>query len=119
MNREVVLARILALVKYFVFAVSKSCGMSDAVALASGGKIFTFGSYRLGVHGPGDDIDCLLAVPRHVSHDYFFTKFLPMLQETPGVTEVTVLRPFRANLPPTYLRNDPNILEIDSGSPWG
>ncbi|KAG8921354.1 polynucleotide adenylyltransferase, partial [Tulasnella sp. 417] len=63
--------------------------MPDAVARASGGKIFTFGSYRLGVHGPGDDIDCLLAVPKHVSRDDFFTTFLPMLQEARGVTEVT------------------------------
>ncbi|KAG8930246.1 polynucleotide adenylyltransferase [Tulasnella sp. 417] len=88
-NREVVLGRISALVKNFVFTVSKSRGMSDAVARASGGKIFTFGSYRLGVHGPGDDIDCLLVVPKHVSRDDFFTTFEPMLQETQGVTQVT------------------------------
>ncbi|KAG8958452.1 polynucleotide adenylyltransferase [Tulasnella sp. 408] len=88
-NREVVLGRISALVKNFVFTVSKSRGMSDTVARASGGKIFTFGSYRLGVHGPGDDIDCLLVVPKHVSRDDFFTTFQPMLQETQGVTQVT------------------------------
>ncbi|KAG8921356.1 polynucleotide adenylyltransferase [Tulasnella sp. 417] len=88
-NREAVLGRISTLVKNFVLTVSKSCGMSDAVAHASGGKTFTFGSYRLGVHGPGDDIDCLLVVPKHVSRDDFFTTFLPMLQETQGVTEVT------------------------------
>ncbi|KAG8913616.1 polynucleotide adenylyltransferase [Tulasnella sp. 417] len=89
-NREVVLGRISALVKNFVFTVAKSRGMWDAVARLSGGKIFPFGSYRLGVHGPDDDIDCLLVVPKHVSRDDFFTTFLPMLQETEGVTEVTV-----------------------------
>ncbi|KAG8921355.1 polynucleotide adenylyltransferase [Tulasnella sp. 417] len=88
-NREVVLGRMVALVKNFVFAVSKSRGMSDVVARASGGKIFTFGSYRLGVHGPSDDIDCLLVVPKHVSRDDFFATFLPMLQEAQGVTQVT------------------------------
>ncbi|KAG8948097.1 polynucleotide adenylyltransferase [Tulasnella sp. 424] len=87
-NREVVLGRISALVKNFVFTVSKSRGMPDAVAHASGGKIFTFGSYQLGVHGPGDDIDCLLVVPKHVSRNDFFTTFLPMLQEIQGVTQV-------------------------------
>lgn len=89
-HREVVLGRIAALVKQFVFKVSKSKGMSDAAANASGGKIFTFGSYRLGVHGPNTDIDTLLVVPKHVSRDDFFTVFEPMLRETQGVTQVTV-----------------------------
>ncbi|KAG8865141.1 polynucleotide adenylyltransferase [Tulasnella sp. 330] len=88
-NREVVLGRIAALVKEFVFKVSKSRGMSDAASHAAGGKIFTFGSYRLGVHGPGADIDTLLVVPKHVSRDDFFLVFEPMLREAPGVTEAT------------------------------
>lgn len=58
--------------------------------LDSGGKIFTFGSYRLGVHGPGSDIDTLLVVPRHVEREEFFSLFEQMLKETEGVLEVTV-----------------------------
>ncbi|KAG8931019.1 polynucleotide adenylyltransferase [Tulasnella sp. 419] len=88
-TREIVLGRIAALVKAFVYKVSKLRGLSDAAAAASGGKIFTFGSYRLGVHPPGADIDTLLVVPKHVSRDDFFTTFLPMLQEFEGTTEVT------------------------------
>ena len=65
-------------------------GLSEAAADAAGGRIFTFGSYRLGVHGPGSDIDTLCVVPKHVSRDDFFEVFEPMLREVEGVTEVSV-----------------------------
>ena len=65
-------------------------GLSEAAADAAGGRIFTFGSYRLGVHGPGSDIDTLCVVPKHVSRDDFFDVFEPMLREVEGVSEVSV-----------------------------
>jgi poly(A) polymerase Pap1 len=37
----------------FVQVVSRKKGLSNAAVEASGGKIFTYGSYRLGVYGPG------------------------------------------------------------------
>lgn len=37
----------------FVKTVSRKKGLSPAAVEASGGKIFTFGGYRLGVYGPG------------------------------------------------------------------
>ena len=84
------LGRLAALVKKFVRTVSMARGMSEAAAEAAGGKIFTFGSYRLGVHGPGSDIDTLCVVPKHVSREDFFEVFEPMLRETDGVTEASV-----------------------------
>ena len=89
-NREIVLARLSTLVKKFVTKVGVTRGMSEAAASAAGGKIFTFGSYRLGVHGPGSDIDTLCVVPKHVSREDFFDVFEEMLKETPGVTEASV-----------------------------
>lgn len=88
--REVVLGRVAAVVKKFVRAVSLARGLSETAANAAGGKIFTFGSYRLGVHGPGTDIDTLCVVPKHVSRDDFFEMFEPMLRDVEGITEVSV-----------------------------
>ncbi|KAG2135712.1 Poly(A) polymerase [Suillus bovinus] len=88
--RETVLGRVAAVVKKFVYEVSLSRGLSEAAAKAAGGKIFTFGSYRLGVHGPGSDIDTLCVVPKHVSREDFFEKFEPMLKQlVEDATEVS------------------------------
>ncbi|KAG2069272.1 Poly(A) polymerase [Suillus decipiens] len=88
-RRETVLGRVAAVVKKFVYEVSLSRGLSEAAANAAGGKIFTFGSYRLGVHGPGSDIDTLCVVPKHVSREDFFEKFEPMLRDVEDATEVS------------------------------
>ncbi|KAG6866128.1 hypothetical protein C0991_008436 [Blastosporella zonata] len=88
-TRELVLGRVASLVKKFVRTVSLSRGLSEAAANAAGGKIFTFGSYRLGAHGPGADIDTLCVVPKHVSREDFFEVFEPMLREAEGVMEVS------------------------------
>ncbi|TFK72022.1 polymerase [Pluteus cervinus] len=87
-RREIVLGRVNDLVKKFVHKVALERGLSEATASAAGGKIFTFGSYRLGVHGPGSDIDTLCVVPKHVTRDDFFEFFEPMMRELDGATEV-------------------------------
>ncbi|KZT29383.1 poly-A polymerase [Neolentinus lepideus HHB14362 ss-1] len=87
--REIVLGRLAALVRRFVKQVSLDHGLSETAAEATGGKIFTFGSYRLGVHGPGSDIDTLCVVPKHVSREDFFEVFEKMLRDAEGVTEVS------------------------------
>ncbi|KAF8514857.1 polymerase, partial [Hysterangium stoloniferum] len=88
-TRELVLGRVAGLVKKFVYQVCLQHGLSESAAAAAGGKIFTFGSYRLGVHGPGADIDTLCVVPKHVAREDFFTVFEPMLREFEGVSEVS------------------------------
>ncbi|KAF8743039.1 polymerase, partial [Rhizoctonia solani] len=86
--RQEVLGIVHELVQEFVRKVSLKAGMSEQAAKMAGGKIFTFGSYRLGVHGPGSDIDTLCVVPRHVTYTDFFETFEPMLKEMKGATEV-------------------------------
>ncbi|KZT42918.1 Poly(A) polymerase [Sistotremastrum suecicum HHB10207 ss-3] len=87
--REHVLGRLAGLVKQFVEKVSLMRGLSATAAKQAGGKIFTFGSYRLGVHGPGTDIDTVCVVPKHVSREDFFDIFEPMLREFEGASEVS------------------------------
>ena len=79
--------------KDFVKRIASERGLPEGAVNAAGGKIFTFGSYRLGVHGPGSDIDTLCVVPRHVSREDFFETFEKMLREMDGVTEVSVRGP--------------------------
>ncbi|KAI0776173.1 polymerase [Trametes elegans] len=88
-TREIVLGRLAALIKKFVHRVSLARGLSEAAATAAGGKIYTYGSYRLGVHGPGTDIDTLCVVPRHVTREDFFNVLEGMLREMEGATAVS------------------------------
>ncbi len=60
------------------------------MASEAGAKIFTFGSYRLGVHGSGADIDTLCVAPRHIERTDFFTSLLEILEKTSDVQGLTV-----------------------------
>jgi poly(A) polymerase len=52
-TRKDVLAQIASIFKEFVKQVSIRNGLPEELASDVGGTIFTFGSYRLGVHGQG------------------------------------------------------------------
>lgn len=87
-NRVKVLKILQELTQEFVYRVSKKKNMSDGMAKDAGGKVFTFGSYRLGVHGPGSDIDTLVVVPKHVTREDFFIVFDELLRDRPELDEI-------------------------------
>lgn len=89
--REIVLGKLDTLVKEFVRTVYLKRNFSEAVANEAGGKIFTFGSYRLGVHSAGADIDTLCVVPKQVKKEDFFKDFQKILRERPEVEELTAV----------------------------
>ena len=59
--------------------VSVEKSMPENVATTVGGKVFTFGSYRLGVHNKGADIDTLFVAPRHINREDYFSSFLEVI----------------------------------------
>lgn len=87
-KRVEILKTLQELAQKFVYQVSKKKNMSDGMAKDAGGKIFTFGSYKLGVHGPGSDIDTLVVVPKHIMREDFFTVFDSLLRERPELDEI-------------------------------
>lgn len=65
--------------------------MPEEVADKVGGKVCTFGSFRLGVNSQGGDIDTLCIAPRHIERADFFTSFADLLRKQPEVEKLMVI----------------------------
>jgi poly(A) polymerase len=90
-----VLASLQQICDAFVKKMAKEREPNNAILIRDArGKIFTYGSFRLGVFGPGSDIDTLVVVPRYVTREDYF-KFFPDLltsMSPPGaITDLTVV----------------------------
>ncbi|KAF1755623.1 hypothetical protein GCK72_012073 [Caenorhabditis remanei] len=84
MTRVKVLSKLNALVKRWIKTLTAQ-RIPNGHELNTGGKLNSFGSYRLGVHNSGADIDALVIAPRHVTRLDFFTSFKKMLLENSSV----------------------------------
>uniref|UniRef100_A0A4W3J9X6 Poly(A) polymerase n=1 Tax=Callorhinchus milii TaxID=7868 RepID=A0A4W3J9X6_CALMI len=80
-HRIAILGKLNSLVKEWIRETSEIKNLPPSVIENVGGKIFTFGSYRLGVHTKGADIDALCVAPRHIDRSDFFTSFCEKLKE--------------------------------------
>jgi poly(A) polymerase len=93
-GREEVLAHLQKVVEEFVRRVGKQKpGVQQPTIDAAGGKVFTFGSFALGVHGPSSDMDTLAVVPKFVSIDDFFRVFPPTFQAMSKTEDIEELVP--------------------------
>lgn len=87
-KRLEVLNKINNLVKLWIRQVSLDKKIPEALVDQVGGKVYTFGSYRLGVHTKGADIDTLCVAPRHVDRSDFFSSFYELLRQQPEVKDL-------------------------------
>lgn len=108
-HRMEVLGKLHRLVREWIRDVSLQRNMPPNVADTVGGNIYTFGSYRLGVHQRGADIDALCVAPRHIYRHDYFTSFFELLKQQ---TEVTELRAVEEAFVPVIKMNFDGI-EID------
>lgn len=91
--RSAVLASLQQVTEEFIRYVGKAQGLSDNVVKSLGGKIATFGSFKLGVIGPGSDIDTLVVCPSNITIEDFFATFPEILQKLApegSITELTL-----------------------------
>lgn len=88
-KREEVLHRLGQIVKSWVKHLTRLKGYTDQMVEDANAVIITFGSYRLGVHGPGADLDTLCIGPSYVNReeDFFYT-FHDILASMDEVTEL-------------------------------
>lgn len=92
-RRTMVASQLGAIIREWIKESGRMEGKDEDTINNSGGKIFEFGSYRLGVHSPGTDIDALVVAPRHIDRDKHFFGILPgILERTEGVTDLIMVR---------------------------
>ncbi|KAK0058543.1 poly(A) polymerase type 3 [Biomphalaria pfeifferi] len=88
-HRLEVLAKVNELMRSWIKDVSRQKNnIPENLIDTFGGKVFTFGSYRMGVHTKGADIDTLCVAPRHVERSDFFKSFFELLKTQAEVKDL-------------------------------
>uniref|UniRef100_A0A8C3ESG9 polynucleotide adenylyltransferase n=1 Tax=Corvus moneduloides TaxID=1196302 RepID=A0A8C3ESG9_CORMO len=89
-HRTTVLGKLNNFVREWISELAESKNLPPSITEQVGGKIFTFGSYRLGVHTKGSDIDALCVAPSHVERSDFFQSFFEKLKNLEEVKNLRV-----------------------------
>jgi poly(A) polymerase len=87
--REEVLRDLQAIVDRWMKQLAFQHGYPDAMVEETTALLVPFGSYSLGVHGSGSDIDALVVGPSYADRDHdFFIVLAAALAETEAVTQL-------------------------------
>ncbi|KAF8863816.1 Poly(A) polymeras-like protein [Acephala macrosclerotiorum] len=92
-KRSAVLQSLQRITDEFVKQVSRAQGLPEAFIKNACGRLLTFGSFKLGVIGPGSDIDTLIIAPKHVHTKDFFETFPEILYKYAPEGAITELVP--------------------------
>ncbi|NWT67968.1 PAPOG polymerase, partial [Prunella himalayana] len=91
-HRTTVLGKLNNFVREWISELAESKNLPPSITEQVGGKIFTFGSYRLGVHTKGSsDIDALCVAPSHVERSDFFQSFFEKLKNQEEVKNLRAI----------------------------
>ena len=88
-----VLDRLEGTLKRLVSMIGKQAGLPQGILSEAGGKVFTYGSFQLGVYGPGSDIDTLMIAPKHVTREDFFQHMPDLLKKEFKAEEMAEMTP--------------------------
>ncbi|KAK8034776.1 Poly(A) polymerase pla1 [Apiospora rasikravindrae] len=93
-TRKKVLADIQRIVDELVRRIAKEKYPRNPTLIRDArGEVFTYGSFCLGVYGPGSDIDTLVVAPKYVTRQDYFEHLPKMLEEMAPKGAVTDLTP--------------------------
>ncbi|KAI9055457.1 hypothetical protein LZ554_000411 [Drepanopeziza brunnea f. sp. 'monogermtubi'] len=94
-KRSAVLKSLQAITEEFVRQVTRAQNKAESAVQSAGGKIETFGSFKLGVIGPGSDIDTLVVVPKNITKAEFFQFFPEIMEKStpPGTITELMAKP--------------------------
>ncbi|KAH8712472.1 Poly(A) polymerase pla1 [Beauveria bassiana] len=91
-KRHTVLESLQKITDEFVRKVAREKEPKNDILIKNArGKVFTYGSFRLGVFGPGSDIDTLIVAPKYVTREDYFKYFPELLAEMAPKDSITDL----------------------------
>ncbi|AWO95712.1 putative poly(A) polymerase type 3-like [Scophthalmus maximus] len=90
-HREKVLRALESLFKEWLAAMCVEMNIPDYVTEQVGGRVLPFGSYQLGVHAKGADIDALCVGPGFIPRKDFFSSFYEKLKSQEGVRDIRAI----------------------------